>query len=56
MTLILVLIGFCLGLLANQLKIDLIANRELVMLPIYYSGFWIGKKCVISVSCKHFYL
>lgn len=44
MTLILVLIGFCLGLLANQLKIDLIANRELVMLPIYYSGFWIGKK------------
>ena len=44
MTLILVLIGFCLGLLANQLKIDLIANRELVMLPVYYSGFWIGKK------------
>lgn len=44
MTLILVLIGFCLGLLANIFKIDLKANRELIMLPVYYSGFWIGKK------------
>lgn len=56
MTLILVLIGFCLGLLANQLKIDLIQIENWLCFLFIIVGFGLEKKCVISVSCKHFYL